>query len=162
VETERESVTLITPAKGGKARVRTGQGEEIPCSNLPLYPPAVPGAVFAADVTREGGHGVKAVFKGWKKSWILCWQVWINRQGAGPRAYLPCFSSMSQLSWPAGDAERCKEKIWAGELRTRETAMKRIFGKWIDHGSGVLSWIVLKLKYHINKKTYGPNFIFDL
>jgi len=68
VETERESVTLITAAKGDKARVRTEQGEDIPCSNLPPYPPAMPGAVFAADVTREGGHGVKAVFKGWKRS----------------------------------------------------------------------------------------------
>jgi hypothetical protein len=65
VEAERESVTLVTAAKGGKARVRTEQGEEIPCTNLPAYPPPKPGRVVRADVTREDGRAVKAVFKGW-------------------------------------------------------------------------------------------------
>jgi hypothetical protein len=65
VEIKRESVTLVAAVKGGKAQVRTAQGEEIMCTNLPAYPPSKAGDVCRADVTREGGKATKAVFKGW-------------------------------------------------------------------------------------------------
>jgi hypothetical protein len=63
-ETARESVTLISEIKAGKARVRTTQGEELMCSGMPSYPRATPGEVCRADVTRENGRAVKAFFKG--------------------------------------------------------------------------------------------------
>jgi hypothetical protein len=65
-EKKRELVTVITAPKGGKAQVRTAQGEEVPCSNLPVYPPAKPGDTCRAEVAYEGGRPVRAVFKGWK------------------------------------------------------------------------------------------------
>jgi hypothetical protein len=64
-ETKRERVTLTTKAKAGKAQVKTEQGEEIPCTALPGFPPAEPGDECRADVTREGGKAIRAVFKGW-------------------------------------------------------------------------------------------------
>jgi hypothetical protein len=65
VETTRESVTLVTAGKGGKARVRTSRNEEVNCTGIPIYPPANVGEACRADVTREGGRAVKAFFKGW-------------------------------------------------------------------------------------------------
>jgi hypothetical protein len=62
-EIKRETVTLITSAKNGKAQARTDKGEEISCSNLPSYPPAKAGDVCRADVTRENGKAIKCVFK---------------------------------------------------------------------------------------------------
>jgi hypothetical protein len=64
-ETKREKVTLITAVKNGKAQVRTAQGEELTCANLPAYPPSKAGDVCSADVMREGGKAAKAIFKGW-------------------------------------------------------------------------------------------------
>lgn len=64
VESTRESVTLVTNAKSGKARVRTAQGEEVACTGIPYYPPANAGAVCRAEVTRENGRAVKSIFKG--------------------------------------------------------------------------------------------------
>lgn len=65
-ETRRETVTLITAVKNGKAQVRTAGGEEISCTNFPPYPPGEPEMTCRADVTYEGGKAVKAVFKGWR------------------------------------------------------------------------------------------------
>jgi hypothetical protein len=64
-ETARESVTLISEVKAGKARVRTVKGEELTCTGMPSYPRATPGEVCRADVTRENRRAVKAFFKGW-------------------------------------------------------------------------------------------------
>lgn len=64
-EIVRETVTLITAAKMGKARVQTSQGEEIICTGLPSYPSPEIGEVCRADVTRENGRAVKSAFKGW-------------------------------------------------------------------------------------------------
>jgi len=64
-ETKREKVTLVAAAKNGKAQVRTAQGEEILCANLPAYPPSKAGDVCSADVTRDGGKAIKAMFKAW-------------------------------------------------------------------------------------------------
>lgn len=64
-ETKREKVTLTTAAKSGKAQVKTESGEEIVCSSFPSYPPSKAGEVCWADVTREGGKAVRAVFKKW-------------------------------------------------------------------------------------------------
>ena len=65
-EVTREAVTLLTLAAGRKARVRTEAGEEISCVNLPAYPLGQPGEVCEADVTRENGRAVRAVFQKWK------------------------------------------------------------------------------------------------
>ncbi len=67
VETGRELVKLISVSRAGKAHVRTAKGEEIPCANLPAYPPAKEGAALRAEVTRENGQAVKAVFKSWDR-----------------------------------------------------------------------------------------------
>lgn len=63
-ETARESVTLLSEVKGGKARVRTERGEELTCTGMPSYPRASTGDVCRADVTREDGKALKAFFKG--------------------------------------------------------------------------------------------------
>lgn len=63
--TARESVTLISEVKAGKARVRTAKGEELTCTGMPSYPRATPGEACRADVTRENGRAVKTFFKGW-------------------------------------------------------------------------------------------------
>ena len=65
IDTLRETVTLLTIAAGRKARVRTEGGEEISCVNLPAYPLGQPGEVCEADVTRENGRAVRAVFQKW-------------------------------------------------------------------------------------------------
>ncbi|MCS6861434.1 MAG: hypothetical protein NZT92_14050 [Abditibacteriales bacterium] len=64
--TKRETVTLLTAVKNGKAQVRTEKGEEIPCTGLPAYPPGQPDDECRADVTYEGGKAVRAVFKRWE------------------------------------------------------------------------------------------------
>ena len=66
IETQREWVTMIEMGKAGKARVKTEQGEEVPCTNIAPYPQANVGDRFRADVTRENGTAVKALFKGWR------------------------------------------------------------------------------------------------
>jgi hypothetical protein len=65
VETVRETVTLLTAVKTGKARVLTTQGEEVTCTGLPAYPLALAGEVCRAEVTRENGQAMKSIFKGW-------------------------------------------------------------------------------------------------
>jgi hypothetical protein len=67
-ETKREKVALIAAPKNGKAQVRTSQGEQIACINIPAYPSAKAGDVCSADVIREGGRAVKAMFKGWSQA----------------------------------------------------------------------------------------------
>jgi hypothetical protein len=64
-EIVRETVTLLTAARVGKARVQTSQGEEISCTGLPSYPSPEIGEVCRADVTRENGRAIKSAFKGW-------------------------------------------------------------------------------------------------
>jgi len=64
-EINRETVTLASVAKNGKAQVKTESGEEIVCANLPAYPPAKAGDKCRADVSRGNGKAVKAIFKGW-------------------------------------------------------------------------------------------------
>lgn len=64
-ETTREVVTLVSAVKAGKAIVRTKKDEEVTCTGMPSYPRASPGEVCRADVTREGGRALKAMFKGW-------------------------------------------------------------------------------------------------
>jgi hypothetical protein len=65
LETKRETVTLITAVKNGKAQARTEQGEEINCASLPAYPKAEAGETFRAEITRENGKAIKCVFKAW-------------------------------------------------------------------------------------------------
>jgi len=65
VETKRETVTLVTAIKNGRAQVRTEKGEEIPCTGLPAYPQGQPDEECRADVTYESGRAVRAAFKGW-------------------------------------------------------------------------------------------------
>jgi len=65
-ETILESVTLLTTSLGRKARVQTERGEEIPCTALPAYPIGYAGEVYMADVIRENGRAVRAIFRGWK------------------------------------------------------------------------------------------------
>ncbi|MBZ5554042.1 MAG: TIGR03986 family CRISPR-associated RAMP protein [Acidobacteriia bacterium] len=64
-ETKRETVTLSTTVKNGKAHVRTAKGEEVVCTALLTYPLRQPGDECRADVTYESGKAVRAVFKGW-------------------------------------------------------------------------------------------------
>lgn len=64
-ETTREVVTLVSAVKAGKALVRTKKDEEVTCTGMPSYPRASLGEVCRADVTREGGRALKAMFKGW-------------------------------------------------------------------------------------------------
>jgi hypothetical protein len=64
-ETTREVVTLVSAVEAGKAIVQTKKGEEVKCTGMPSYPRASPGEVCRADVTREGGRALKAMFKGW-------------------------------------------------------------------------------------------------
>ncbi|HJQ31668.1 MAG TPA: hypothetical protein VJ866_05810 [Pyrinomonadaceae bacterium] len=64
-ETKREVVTLVSVIKAGKATVRTKQDEEVTCTGMPSYPRVSPGEVCRADVTREEGRALKAMFKGW-------------------------------------------------------------------------------------------------
>jgi len=48
--------------KVGKARVRTSRGEEITCTGIPPYPPAIEGDTCYANVVREKGRALKATF----------------------------------------------------------------------------------------------------
>ncbi|MDQ3918308.1 MAG: hypothetical protein M3348_07505 [Acidobacteriota bacterium] len=64
-ETARETVTLVSAVKAGKALVRTKKDEEVTCTGMPSYPRASPGEVCRADVTREDGRALRAMFKGW-------------------------------------------------------------------------------------------------
>ena len=64
-EIKRETVTLVSAVKTGKARITTRRGEELTCTGMPSYPPAVVGEDCRADVTRVDGRATKAVFKGW-------------------------------------------------------------------------------------------------
>lgn len=64
-EKRREAVTLLSAVKLGKARVRTAQDEEVMCTGMSSYPPASPGQTCYADVTRQDGRALKAIFKGW-------------------------------------------------------------------------------------------------
>lgn len=64
-ETKRETVTLVSRPKNGKAQVRTEAGEQVSCAGLPGFPPAEPETECRADVTRAGGKAVRAQFKGW-------------------------------------------------------------------------------------------------
>jgi hypothetical protein len=65
IETKRETVAVTSKPKQGKAQVKTAEGETIPCTNLPSFPPVDTDDQFRADVTREGGKAVRAVFKNW-------------------------------------------------------------------------------------------------
>jgi hypothetical protein len=65
-EVTTAAVTLMAPAFGRRAKVQTEQGEEVTCVLLPAYPIAMPGEVCIAELTRENGRLVRAVFKGWK------------------------------------------------------------------------------------------------
>lgn len=64
--TKKEWVTIVKPMSSGKALVKTEEGEEVPCANLPGYPSPMIGQQFRANVSYENGKAVKAVFKGWK------------------------------------------------------------------------------------------------
>ena len=64
-ETTLAEVTLLAPAYGRRAKVQTEGGEEVICVLLPAYPIAGPGDVCRAELTRENGQLVRAVFKGW-------------------------------------------------------------------------------------------------
>jgi hypothetical protein len=64
VKTERELVTLIENARGGKAQVQTKDGAHIACAGFP-YIGAMQGKRCRADVTRQGGKVLRATFKGW-------------------------------------------------------------------------------------------------
>jgi CRISPR-associated protein (TIGR03986 family) len=64
-ETKRETVTLTTTVKNGKAHVRTAKSEEVVCTALLTYPVRRPGDECRADVTYESGKAVRAVFKDW-------------------------------------------------------------------------------------------------
>jgi hypothetical protein len=59
-----EMVTLVGSSSRGMARVRTEQGEEVPCTKVSNLLQV--GRVFLAAVTREDGRAVSAVFKGLK------------------------------------------------------------------------------------------------
>jgi CRISPR-associated protein Cmr6 len=63
---KREWVTLLSVPKNGMARVRTEQGEEIPCDRVPSYPPAREGERYRAAILREGGRAIRASFKSWR------------------------------------------------------------------------------------------------
>jgi hypothetical protein len=64
-ETTREVVTMVSAIKAGKALVRTKKDEEVTCTGMPSYPRVSPGEACRADVTRENGRALKAMFKGW-------------------------------------------------------------------------------------------------
>lgn len=65
-EIKEATVTLTTMAINRKGRVRTEQGEEIPCAAFPAYPLGQIGEICIAEVTRENGRAVSAIFRGWK------------------------------------------------------------------------------------------------
>jgi CRISPR type III-B/RAMP module RAMP protein Cmr6 len=61
--TRLETVTLLdSPSSTGKARVRTGAGDELLCSNFPAYPKLQAGDQVRAEVTR-GVPQPRAAFK---------------------------------------------------------------------------------------------------
>ncbi|RIK82025.1 TIGR03986 family CRISPR-associated RAMP protein [candidate division KSB1 bacterium] len=62
---EKIWVTIVKLMSGNKVQVKTDQGEEAACTNLPGYPASQVGQRFRANVTYEKGKPVKAVFKGW-------------------------------------------------------------------------------------------------
>jgi len=63
---EKVWVTVAKLISRGKVQIQTEQGEEVPCTNLPGYPPLEVGQKFRANVTYKKGKAVKAIFKGWK------------------------------------------------------------------------------------------------
>jgi CRISPR-associated protein (TIGR03986 family) len=64
--TKKEVVMLMEDVKAGKAKVRTQDGEIIPCSNFPPYPPGTAGMRCRASVTRRNGKAQSGIFKGWE------------------------------------------------------------------------------------------------
>jgi hypothetical protein len=61
---KREKVTLATEPAGGKARIITQGGEEVPCTGFSPYATPNKNEMFHADVTRRGEKAIRAVFKG--------------------------------------------------------------------------------------------------
>jgi hypothetical protein len=61
---EREKVTLASAPAGGKARIITKGGEEVPCTGFPSYGAPNRDEMFHADVTRRAEKAIRAVFKG--------------------------------------------------------------------------------------------------
>jgi hypothetical protein len=64
--TKKEVVMLMEDVKAGKAKVQTQDGEIIPCSNFPPYPPGTAGMRCRASVTRRNGKAQSGIFKGWE------------------------------------------------------------------------------------------------
>ncbi|MDZ7343310.1 MAG: TIGR03986 family CRISPR-associated RAMP protein, partial [candidate division KSB1 bacterium] len=64
--TKKEWVTLVKPMSGGKAKIKTDQGEEIVCESITSLNSLQAGQKLRANVTYDKGKAVKAVFKGWK------------------------------------------------------------------------------------------------
>jgi hypothetical protein len=61
---EREKVTLASAPVGGKARIITQGGEEVPCKGFPSYGAPKRDETFNADITRRGEKAIHAKFKG--------------------------------------------------------------------------------------------------
>jgi len=66
VTTKKEWVILVENVAGGKAKVRTEDGEIVSCGNFPSYPQGMTEMRCRADVTRQDGKAQRATFKGWK------------------------------------------------------------------------------------------------
>src|SRR5581483_2389877 len=69
ITTGREWLTLTGPARNGRAPARTerpGDEETVECAGIPAFPAFQPGQRCRADITRENGKPVRAVFKGWR------------------------------------------------------------------------------------------------
>ena len=62
----REVVTLLEDAKNRKAQVQTKDGEQVLCTEFPVYPAAKKSMRCRADITRRGGHAFRATFKRWE------------------------------------------------------------------------------------------------
>ena len=60
----RREVVILVMASGAKGRVRTQMEEDIPVSGLPFVPRLEAGTRCRADVERQNGKAVRAIFKG--------------------------------------------------------------------------------------------------